>query len=526
MYSLVIVEDEYTSRDRLQNMVKWGDMGFFVTAVFADGQEALDFLKYNTPNVILTDIRMIHKSGLDIARYVSEHELPTKVVLLSGYEEFEYAQKALQYHVSDYLTKPISLVKLKESFGRIYDQLQQQVAADERRRARAQHYHRLLTYEKQRFVTDAYYGAVSDFNRSDFLSGSAGKASCYLLQLSISCDDRYAEQRKNYGLMELQTQIIHCMDDLDPRFEFYFINWRSSDLDTELSLIGVFWESVTAEDAPRAELGPQPEGITGAVWEQLSLHTVVEEWKRLDSPAGLIHIGEEIGRNEPRDALRKNPEYLQMIRGQIALLLSYFHSDDRERGVLLTGTIVQNLLRAGIPFAQSFCNYIFVKLTDSIMERNLSMWNEFYLKYSTPDVFSCTHSRQIIDWLVSRMNALYDYQETISKVRSEKSIDKVLAYISEHFAEDICLSSVADAILLNPTYISRLVKEQTGRSFTSIVSEYRINKAITLLSQSELHVYEIAKQVGYINIKTFYKVFKDITGKSPGDYMPAASHST
>ena len=90
MYSLIIVEDELIARERLTHMVKWETFGFHVDAAFSDGREVLDYLKYNTPDVILTDIKMTHTSGLDVAKYVSEHSMATKVVFLSGYEDFEY----------------------------------------------------------------------------------------------------------------------------------------------------------------------------------------------------------------------------------------------------------------------------------------------------------------------------------------------------------------------------------------------------------------------------------------------------
>ena len=74
MYSLIIVEDELIARERLTHMVKWETFGFHVDAAFSDGREVLDYLKYNTPDVILTDIKMTHTSGLDVAKYVSERQ--------------------------------------------------------------------------------------------------------------------------------------------------------------------------------------------------------------------------------------------------------------------------------------------------------------------------------------------------------------------------------------------------------------------------------------------------------------------
>ena len=82
------------------------------------------------------------------------------------------------------------------------------------------------------------------------------------------------------------------------------------------------------------------------------------------------------------------------------------------------------------------------------------------------------------------------------------------------------MSDIADAVFLNPIYISRLIKEQTGQNYTELLTGLRIGKAVELLERTNLYVYEIAEQVGYHNLKYFYKVFKKATGNSPNDYRP------
>ena len=96
MYSLVIAEDEFTTRRALVNMVRWNELGFRVDGEFDDGKELLDYLKNNIPDVILTDIKMTNVSGIEIARLVAEQNLPIQVVFLSAYKDFSYAQEAVE----------------------------------------------------------------------------------------------------------------------------------------------------------------------------------------------------------------------------------------------------------------------------------------------------------------------------------------------------------------------------------------------------------------------------------------------
>ncbi len=100
------------------------------------------------------------------------------------------------------------------------------------------------------------------------------------------------------------------------------------------------------------------------------------------------------------------------------------------------------------------------------------------------------------------------------------AIETVMKFIRQHFCEDISLSDIAGKVFLNPIYISRLIKEQTGKNYTELLTEMRVGKAVELLEQTNLYVYEIADRVGYHNLKYFYKVFKKATGGSPNDYRP------
>lgn len=107
-------------------------------------------------------------------------------------------------------------------------------------------------------------------------------------------------------------------------------------------------------------------------------------------------------------------------------------------------------------------------------------------------------------------------QHKLSK--AEKSKNRVLNYIQEHYKEDLNLTTISQELYLNSGYISRMLKEQTGKNFTDILAEIRVEKAVWLLENTDLYVYEIAAEVGYQNLKYFYQIFKKITGKTPNDY--------
>ena len=119
MYSLVIAEDEKMMRESLVKLVDWASLGFTMEAAFSDGAQLIDYLRTHIPDVVLTDIQMIRVDGMEVARFIHEHNLPTCVILLTGHKNFEYARSAIEYRVKRYLLKPITVPHLLDLFIRI-----------------------------------------------------------------------------------------------------------------------------------------------------------------------------------------------------------------------------------------------------------------------------------------------------------------------------------------------------------------------------------------------------------------------
>ena len=106
MYRLIIVDDEFEIRNGLSRYFPWESVGFEAAAVFENARGALDYIRRNPVDVVLTDIEMPGMSGIELARVIHEQRLPVKVIFLSAYKKFEYARDAISYRVVHYITKP------------------------------------------------------------------------------------------------------------------------------------------------------------------------------------------------------------------------------------------------------------------------------------------------------------------------------------------------------------------------------------------------------------------------------------
>lgn len=352
MYSLVIAEDELTTRRGLVHMVKWNEIGFQVNAEFSDGQELLAYLKTSMPDVILTDIKMSRVSGLDIARFAAEQNLPVQIVFLSGYKDFEYAQSAVEYHVLHYLVKPVSIPRLREVFTGVRELLDQQNALQNAMLNRVDHYQKLVNYQKQQFILDALSGSLRDDREAEerlkIVNISPRQSSrLILVRINIRKDCQYKGFLADYGRQELQEQITSILQGLDGLLEFYPIEWKEQETEKSFCGTGVFWE---------------------------------------------------------KDE-KKEPTAIWKLKKQFQQELSHLTTIDAELEVIK--------------------------------------------ELSAPiQLLSCAES--------------LNQPETI-KEQSSAGIEAVMNYIQAHFCEDITLTDIANAVFLNPIYISRLIKEQTGK---------------------------------------------------------------
>lgn len=123
MYKAIVVDDESIIRNGISSFISSCDAGFEVVGTFSDGSEAISFLNDNDVELIISDIKMVNVSGIELAQYIYENIPYAKVILLSGYTEFEYAKAAIKYNVKEYITKPTNFSDLKNTLLKLRDEI-------------------------------------------------------------------------------------------------------------------------------------------------------------------------------------------------------------------------------------------------------------------------------------------------------------------------------------------------------------------------------------------------------------------
>ncbi|GIN71614.1 putative two-component response regulator [Bacillus sp. J14TS2] len=177
MYKILLVDDEQEIRFGLKNYFPWNNLGFTVTHDCENGQQALEFLKENPIDVVLTDIRMPVLDGIDLAREVKKREFPIQIIFLSGYKDFHYAQNALKYGVRDYIIKPGKYEEIEEVFTILKKDLDQEWN-NARRNQSANSYSENITQTIKKY-TEEHYSEVTLEDLSQLLKMSPNYISTF-----------------------------------------------------------------------------------------------------------------------------------------------------------------------------------------------------------------------------------------------------------------------------------------------------------------------------------------------------------
>lgn len=189
LYKVFLVEDEIVTREGIRDSVDWASAGLCWCGEASDGELALPMIEATPPDILITDIKMPFMDGLELSRIVRDRLPQTRIVILSGHDEFRYAQEAIQLGVTDYLLKPISAQDLLDALGRIRTQLE----AERRQQAELHHLQAQLKENanvlRQRFLIDLVTGRLTAPEAFDTARAlEINLAARVYLAVSVRCD--------------------------------------------------------------------------------------------------------------------------------------------------------------------------------------------------------------------------------------------------------------------------------------------------------------------------------------------------
>lgn len=464
MYKVFIVDDEELVIKSLKATVDWKECGYEVVGYALSGEEAVEAVKENQPDVIFSDIRMPGMNGLELKKRLNDEGITAKFIIVSGLAEFALAQKAIQNGIFGYCLKPFDEMEIAGYLRRIKRDLDAS---------------RLLPEgEILDLIESNTPEASSRLRRELALAGINEPGSDDLRIMLIVRRDRLQlhEKRPHLSVRIGYRKFMYVMADKDA------VEWIEQFSTESLH----FWKGIGF-----SKRGIHTAGITQAIQDaELQAYQYFTEsenfrwkgqWESTDMKLVLVELTE--GNN-------------QAIIAQLDSLLSMFQSSllNIRHALLLYNDCISKLNRNG-------------KESDDLYLYSLDQLADQF-----EDV------RDMIAYLKGLFREEQTEQQQVHIQPGRSTFSVMLAYINEHFSEDITILGISKRFNLNPNYISQLFRKELDKTFTEYLTGLRMSRASELLKTTSIPINEIADQVGYKDYFYFSKMFKKIIGTPPRTY--------
>ncbi|GIP37680.1 hypothetical protein J31TS4_09600 [Paenibacillus sp. J31TS4] len=531
--NLLIVEDEHRLRNSLANNIPWEEHGIEVVGLAATGSEAVQLFQRKKPDLLLLDIQIPEMDGLALARHVSGLDRNVKMIILSGHDNFEYAQSALEMGIYRYLLKPAGDTEILQAVVDAADQLRREL--DERRDRLAmqvrweQHLPGLRNDFLRRWLT-------GQFDLSQIVAKSAE------LQLPVREGQRFA-----VAVLDMDP-----IGEAETRFgpnDAGLLRYSLQLLAQELLEGDSCWVSGTDEGMTALlcwgyEEEEPNEGL-------LRLHVTVDrllsqirECLKLTASAGICgSLGgpEEVGRLY-QQAMRALQD--RVVYGHNLAIPYREETGEEERPVsqpnlekqleiaLETGEearameALDELWNSGMAQAKTMeAAYDHLLYLSSILLGIVQRggWPIREVAGEEAGTFlqlqQLATKEQIYAWLQRMVRQIAAHNRNQRKSSSHQIVKAILTMVDEEMDKEITLHTAADRLYVNSSYLSRLFKQETGKPFSQYVLERKMERAKAVLL-SGAKVYDAANVVGYRDVSYFTKVFRKYWGITPGECKP------
>ena len=519
MDKVMIIDDEIWVTEVIRNIIDWKKFGFEIVSVCHDGEEAMSVIREIQPELLLTDIRMPGKTGLEIIQEVAEDFREILCVVISGYNDFEYARTALSCGAIGYLLKPIDQKELERVVEKARGILEQSAA---------QRGAELRMQEK--------YEQTMDTLREQFFSGLLEGQ----MNQHISCRD--VNQRLKMKFKDGYYRLIWMLPSpkADLRRLFADVNktiWKHQLPVLCSEILPFIWRRkilllLNYERERRSEIGTRvakmaqgfPAGVSGLIFlegEEFSdLGKMTEESRRM-KPLEFIRLRERAGNFYSSAYLKaygEAPGNLLPPNLDISIRQAVRSRNAAEAEKTVADAYGHMSMRSG-DHPASYGEGI-LKMVD-ILKKSAQGCPDgirMIVAEMTEDIEAAESQEEIKEIFCRTARRLTEENSDMDEKREKTAVEWIRDYIDRHYSGSISLTDMSEMVHLNANYFSDIFHRETGKSFNEYLPSVRMEAAKTLLRQTGYKQGEVAAMAGYRDVKHFTRVFKKYVGISPSEY--------
>lgn len=542
MYKVLLVDDEADVREGLVQEIQWGACGFTIEGTAENGREAVELAERLEPDVVITDISMPFQDGLQLASWLREFQPLCKIVILTGYDEFDYARQAITLSVDEYLLKPFSAVSFMELLGKIKDKIDLEVAEREDVRQLKEHFRTSLPLLRESFLASLLTrklprSIMEEKIRNYELSLNGG---CYLAAVmalypvSVDKEQTSSASLRHSGDLDL---MLHAM--LNIAKELLDSSFLVSAFIYQDSIVLLIANDEKEDDAWFSELQMTLDRLLKSILHYLKLPVTIGVGSqvgnlsdlKLSYQGALLALDYRLILGAEKvifidDVERPRPEGVRLDELKEQALIRSLKLGTEEELTEAISHILDELIGASCPIqdVQVYLLEVVTALLRSAKESGVELEPLFGTGFQLhAEIFKFSGLQEVKAWLQDISLTIRKHIASSRQHVYKDIVEKALQYTREHYVDsELSLQKLCMQLHISTGYFSAVFKREVKMTYVQYLMQLRMETAKELLRSSDLKAFEIAERVGFADPNYFSFCFKKQVGISPKEYRTQA----
>jgi len=521
LFKILIVDDDKIIRQGLKAIIENNTSEYKIVGEASNGKQALAAIKQLYPDILIADIKMPVMDGVQLIKYINnDDDLKLKIIVLSGFDEYEFVRETLKSGAEDYLLKPVENEELLKLLRKVAKDIQSDKKKEKQARALKKKVANSMEVVREKILNQLIQEQTETVDLSNKLNefdvSRFGK-----FVIAITSVDYFNSKDKGINLRENVQELI----------KRYARNLKVFVTESELGVVVLFTgndsliQSVTTAFEKSRESIANKKSYTVSTGISNIFDDIYKTCRAYDQACAALE--RRFYEGEDRVILYKESEccYNTIDENEFKnihnKLLNWIEVGNVPESKRCIEEIMDRLDKNNISPTQyrktlvNILNKLYVNVGD-FKEASEKYADEVY---DIVDFIKKTSTLyQLREYVVRGFFRIIEKMNMLRIRRSKKIVEKAKIYINKHYNKKINLRKTAEHVCLNHSYFSELFKKQTGKRFIDYVTGIRINKAKEFLHRPDLKVYEVGQMVGYDEPISFNRAFKRIVGVSPSQY--------
>lgn len=522
---MIIVDDEIGIANSIKNIFDWKEIGVREVCVFDSGIEALERIRKGDIDILMTDIRMPELDGLELAEKAIETTPDMKIIMFSGYDDFEYAKAAMRIGVMEYLLKPVTLEEVTDAVKRAADLRRQECIKN---KIKTEYENSLDMYiQNTKNMLSAKLIQKNTVLKAEELKKYfeiIGIESGYNYGVAICIRIIGQNSNETWNMQEDYALLCFAIDNI--LNEILTGKGHSFHDGFGNTVVIIFGESDIREyhqltekciSALRDTLGIEIAVGVGDVSDNISslymsYSTAIAACRHgyFYKKSGICDI----------DSLENQYQYPQELENKLLEHITFTKLNQEESIDSIINKYFEDVVKqADVPVQnlKTICDNVLMACAKKLRTMNsqkedtlISEWLEMQGNIETAD--------DLRNNLLKHMHKAEEILETWTRDKNKLLVENAKKYIEEHISEDLSLEVVSKIFFFSSRYFARLFKEYTGKTYSDYVNDTKMEIAKDYLSNTDFSIGEIGRKIGYEDQGHFGRNFKKYTGLKPSEY--------